>query len=122
MLRSTMTPMLVGLVLGALVSTMLTRATKGGGENGEENSFESDSAANESCNSSDIGEKKVVKRSERSKMVQGEGFDSPEDPLRVLRKAETVLQKRTKSLVVVIEKVSKRRNDVGNGCGQWVWG
>jgi hypothetical protein len=114
--------MLVGLVLGALVSTMLTRATKGGGENGEENSFESDSAANESSNSSDIGEKKVVKRSERSKMVQGEGFDSPVDPLRVLRKAETVLQKRTKSLVVVIEKVSKRRKDVGNGCGQWVWG
>ncbi|GMH46540.1 hypothetical protein TrRE_jg4001 [Triparma retinervis] len=37
-------------------------------------------------------------------MIHGEGFDTPGDPLRVLRKAETVLQKRTKSLVVVIEK------------------
>jgi len=37
-------------------------------------------------------------------MVEGHGFDTPSDPMRVLRKAETVLQKRTKRLVVVIEK------------------
>ncbi|GMI07117.1 hypothetical protein TrVE_jg4738 [Triparma verrucosa] len=57
-------------------------------------------------------QKRNVKRGLRSKMVEGEenDFDTPGKELRVLRKAETVLQKRTTRLVCVIEKCTDVHN------------
>ena len=56
------------------------------------------------------GEVRRAERGERAAAVEGEGMDTPDLPLRVLRKAETVLAKRTTRLVCVIEKTTDVHN------------